>query len=104
MLIAPSLLITKNTLQSELLLLAELLQQEDELERMTAELIDTQDQLLAMYQLTQATRSHLSMTEMVRQLAKETAQIVKAGGAILFLAPILMQYPAGMLDERWLLD
>jgi sigma-B regulation protein RsbU (phosphoserine phosphatase) len=50
-------------LKAEAELVAHLIKLEDELQCMTAELVDSQDQLLAMYQLTQSMRRHVTIDE-----------------------------------------
>lgn len=90
-------------LATEARLLGGLLETEGHLEEMTVELIETQDQLLAMYELTQATRDHLGMGESLRRLAQQSARLLKTEGAVLFLAPTLVQYPANLMDERLLI-
>ena len=79
-------------LEAEAGLIAQLVRLERDLNSMTSELIDTQDQLLAMYDLTQATRNYLTMEQILHQLAFETARLVKAEGTFL-----LLQGPAGEL-------
>jgi sigma-B regulation protein RsbU (phosphoserine phosphatase) len=81
---------------------------EDELERMTAELIDSQDQLLALYDLTQSTRSHLDIDQTLHSLTHESARLVKADRAALIFAakgrqPTLALYPPAPEDDDELL-
>lgn len=88
-------------LNADAVLVAQLAVVEDELEAMTSELIDTQDQLLALYDLTQSTRSHLEIDQMLHSLAYEAARLVKAERAALMLAgeanqPVLAQYPPSL--------
>lgn len=75
-----------------------------DIELLAANLVETQDQLLAMYDLTRATRSHLGISETLRHLVAEAARLLRVRGAILYVAPTMMQSPAGLLDERQLLD
>lgn len=88
-------------LDADAMLIAQLAAIEDELEGMTAELIDSQDQLLALYDLTQSTRSHLELDQMLHSLAQEAARLVKADHAALMLCvesgqPTLAQYPPSL--------
>lgn len=93
----------KRRLASEARMLARLLELEADLEQMTADLLDTQDHLLAMYELTQAMREHLGVSDALRRLARESARLVKTEAAVLFLPPTMVQYPDVVVDERWLL-
>jgi sigma-B regulation protein RsbU (phosphoserine phosphatase) len=90
-------------LGAEARMLARVVGLEAEFEQMTAELVEAQDQLLAMYELTQATRSHLTLGETLRRLAHEAARLVKSTGAMMLLAPALVQYPAALVDDLALL-
>jgi sigma-B regulation protein RsbU (phosphoserine phosphatase) len=85
-------------LNADAALVSQLAAIEDELEGMTAELIESQDQLLALYDLTQSTRSHLDIDQTLLSLAHESARLVKADQAALIFAakgrqPTLAQYP-----------
>ncbi len=85
--------------------LASMIGLEQELETMTAELIDCQDHLLALYNLNQSTRSHLELDEMLRSLTCEAARLVKAQASFIVLSasvgfPTLVQYPTPLLDEH----
>ncbi len=94
----------RGRLDAEAKLLGQVLQLEDELQQMTVELIETQDQLLAMYDLTQATRDHLGVNETLRRLARESARMLKTEGAVFVLSPTMVQYPANIANERLLLE
>jgi sigma-B regulation protein RsbU (phosphoserine phosphatase) len=77
---------------------------EHELESMTSELIDLQDQQLALYDLNQSTRSHLDLDQMLPRIVQEAARLVKADGAFLVLSeagtsPKIAQFPPGLMDE-----
>ena len=76
------------------------LQCEADLEQMTGQLVETQDQLLAMYDLSLTTRSHLGTGETLRHLAREVARLVYAQGAVLCVGPTLVQHPADLIDEH----
>lgn len=89
-------------LRAEAGMVARMIELEADLQQMTAELIDTQDQLVAMYDLTQATRSHLSIVETLRGLAYEAARLVKTDGAALLLGPAIVQHPSDLVDEQQL--
>ena len=65
--------------------ISRLARMENELKGMTERLIDTQDQLLAVYGLTEATRNHLEMDDLLRQLAKTATELVSCEGAFILL-------------------
>ncbi len=70
--------------------------QETELNNITYELIDAQDQLLALYDLTQSMRSRLSMTEALESLVREAGRLVKSSACSAYLAfnpPVVAQHP-----------
>ena len=64
-------------LQAQAAMLGRLCNLEHDLRGMTYRLIDTQDQLLALYELTRATRNHLEVLPLLRQLATETQRLAK---------------------------
>jgi sigma-B regulation protein RsbU (phosphoserine phosphatase) len=91
-------------LTAEAELLAHLIKLEDELQCMTAELVDSQDQLLAMYQLTQSMRRHVTIDETLACLVSEAVRLVRArAGFAMFVPannePILVQHPKRFIDE-----
>ncbi len=94
-------------LLSEAGLVARLARMEKEIKGMTARLIDTQDQLLAVYDLTEATRNYLDMGDLLNQLAFKTTQLGTTEGAA-FLLELpgqelrLEHYPQPFLDETLL--
>ncbi|MCB0154199.1 MAG: PP2C family protein-serine/threonine phosphatase [Anaerolineae bacterium] len=94
-------------LTAEAYLVAELIKLEDDLEAMTAELVDTQDQLLALYNMTQTPRNSLNLDEVLRSLIDELVRLTKATGAFVTLNtsnhPILVeQYPRSLFDQIFL--
>jgi sigma-B regulation protein RsbU (phosphoserine phosphatase) len=72
-------------LAAEAALVAQQAQLETELEAMTSELITTQDQLLAMYDLTQTTRQKLDMGDLLCSLVRESTRLVNADGGFMLL-------------------
>ncbi len=91
-------------LNAEAQLVAQLVSLESELEGMTAELIELQDQQLALYELTQSTRNHLDLDQTLHSLSREAARLVKAEGALLALSlsdkqPLCVQYPDTLLNR-----
>jgi phosphoserine phosphatase RsbU/P len=91
-------------LQAEAFLLSQWLSLEKDLNQMTAELIDTQDQLLALYDLTHATRNYLDIEQILRRFAYEMTRLVNVEGAYALLKmpnrpSFLQQYPAPFLSD-----
>jgi sigma-B regulation protein RsbU (phosphoserine phosphatase) len=84
-------------------MLTHLIKLEDDLEDMTAELIESQDQLLALYNLAQSTRSHLDMSQTLQSLAQLTARLVNVQASFMVLdmpgALDIASYPVGLLDD-----
>ncbi len=76
------------------------LQQEADLTEMTSALIDLQDQLLAMYALTASTRNQLELEPAVRSIARESARLLTAAGAAVYVlideTPLIIQVPLPM--------
>jgi phosphoserine phosphatase RsbU/P len=90
-------------LRADAFLMAQLLRLEKDMNQMTAELIDTQDQLLALYDLTHATRNYLDIEQILRRFAYEMTRLVNVEGAYALLKmpnrPLLVQhYPASILS------
>lgn len=84
---------------------ARLVRMERELMGMTERLIDTQDQLLAVYGLTEATRNHLDMDELLQQLAQKATELESCESAFILLKQPdqslkVEHYPKLMLDDE----
>lgn len=91
-------------LTAEAELIAHLIKLEDELQCMTAELVDSQDQLLAMYKLTQSMRHLVTIEDTLDSLVTEAVRLVRArAGFAMFVPansePTLVQRPARHIDE-----
>ncbi|NTU78089.1 MAG: SpoIIE family protein phosphatase [Chloroflexales bacterium] len=90
-------------------LIAYMLQLEDELQLMTADLVTSQDQQLALYRLTQTMRDHVTVQETLNALVTEAMRMVRAhGGYAMFVPtsaqePLLVQLPPDTLpaDLAW---
>ena len=67
-------------------LVAEAVRLDDELQQMTGELIDAQDQLLALYGLARATRRRLSLDAVLTELVAEVRRLTGADVAFAALA------------------
>jgi serine phosphatase RsbU (regulator of sigma subunit) len=67
-------------------LVAEAVRLEDELQQMTGELIDAQDQLLALYGLAKATRRRLNLDAVLKELVVEVRRLTGAEVAFAALA------------------
>jgi len=90
-------------------LLSQWSQLEGEIDGVADELIEAQDQLLALYDLTRSTRSHLSIPETLHSVAREAARLVKTAAAAALVwpdddSPAVVQHPPGCADEAWLLQ
>jgi sigma-B regulation protein RsbU (phosphoserine phosphatase) len=89
--------------------LAHLLNIEGELDEMTAELIDSQDQLLALYDLAQSMRSRLQIDDVLYSLAAAAVRLVKVQGAVAAIygepgesgesRPAIAHYPRPLLNS-----
>jgi phosphoserine phosphatase RsbU/P len=82
--------------------IAELVRLESELEGMTSDLIDNQDQVLALYNLSQSMRRQLDLDQALSSLAKEAAGLVKVEGAFIISSAeqtVIEQYPAKLLSH-----
>jgi sigma-B regulation protein RsbU (phosphoserine phosphatase) len=90
--------IAQHRLCTEARMLARLARLEDETEHMTSELIDAQDQLLALYDLAQTTRNYLGIPETLQALAGETARLIRAAGVVMFLPPTVVHYPTQLIE------
>ena len=82
---------------------SEMTRLEDDLDLMTEELVNAQDHLLAMYNLTQSTRSSLKLDQILVSLLQETLRLTQAKGMIITLNsdsyPMLVeQTPDGLFD------
>ncbi|MCX7671957.1 MAG: PP2C family protein-serine/threonine phosphatase, partial [Anaerolineae bacterium] len=96
-------------LQADALLLGQWAQVENEIDGITNELIEAQDQLLALYDLARSTRSRLSIGEILDSLTREAARLVKtrAAAALVWMpgeAPTIVQHGAAPTDTTWFLD
>ncbi|MDX1521285.1 MAG: PP2C family protein-serine/threonine phosphatase [Anaerolineae bacterium] len=99
---------TRDRLQMEAGLVTQLIKVEDEMDNMTAELVESQDQILALYNLTQTTRSHLDIVQTFQSLAKEVRRLIKAEAVFIVLdilnqPMVIEQYPAAIFDEATIL-
>jgi hypothetical protein len=63
----------------------QLICQEADLSALTGELIETQDQLLALYDLAKATRNHLDIPDTLESLAQATVRLLKCECAAVVL-------------------
>ena len=78
---------------------------ETDLELMTGELIETQDQLLTLYDLTRTARSYLDVPDALQAVVQEVARLVKVENAFAIMqAPpewphLLICHPECMVDE-----
>lgn len=95
-------------LKSDAALISYMLQLEDELQMMTADLVMSQDQQLALYRLTQSMRDHVTVAETMEALVTEAMRMVRAhAGFAVFVPssgqaqePLLVQHPAKFLEDE----
>ncbi len=66
-------------------ILSDVLQMEYELQRMTTDIIDQQDQLMALHQLAKTSRVHSDLHQTLAELAHVTAQVLKTEYAFIAL-------------------
>jgi phosphoserine phosphatase RsbU/P len=87
-------------------MVSDILQLEYELERMTTDIIDQQDQLMALHQLAQITRVHHDLKRPLIALAQITAHLLKTEYAFIALQreqqpPLLAGHPQENWSEEW---
>lgn len=85
--------------------IARMVRMERELTRMTERLIDTQDQLLAVYGLTEATRNNLDMDDLLQQLVQKATELESCESAFILLKQPdqslkVEHYPKLILDDE----
>ena len=89
-------------------LLSEILSLEDELEGMTVELIDTQDQMLALYKLARSVRTQFELPVILETIVRESYAILKVENVSILLRTddpnLIMQYPDDKLPASLLTD
>jgi sigma-B regulation protein RsbU (phosphoserine phosphatase) len=96
-------------LKADATLISYMLQLENELQCMTADLVISQDQQLALYRLTQSMRDHVTIIETLQSLVIEAIRMTKShAGFAAFVPsvgqePLLIQSPEGFLadDVAW---
>jgi sigma-B regulation protein RsbU (phosphoserine phosphatase) len=81
---------------------------EAELAAMTTELIDRQDRLMALYELTKSLRSSLSIVGMLHALARGVARLIRTPGTVAMLRPphgepTIIHFPMPQIDDGYLL-
>ena len=97
----------ESRLKADAALIGYMLQLEDELQQMTADLVTSQDQQLALYRLTQSMRDHVTVEETLQALVTEAMRMSKAqAGFAVFVPstaqgqePLLVSYPTDFLSE-----
>ncbi|MBI1279017.1 MAG: SpoIIE family protein phosphatase [Anaerolineaceae bacterium] len=92
---------TRCRLEADAMIIGSLAGQESELNNVTFELIDAQDQLLALYDLTESMRNRLSIDEALSSLVREAGRLVKSNACSAYLAfdpPVIAQFPQPMMS------
>jgi len=97
--------VAQNRLNAEAALISDLAQLEDELQRMTEELVASRDQLLGMYRLMPSMHNHITPEAILRNLLIETLRIIQAGSGFAIFVPVdrqplLVQIPEAELDVK----
>jgi sigma-B regulation protein RsbU (phosphoserine phosphatase) len=77
--------VAQSRLDADADLIGQLLRLNSEVEDITGELVDAQDQLLALYQINRSAGSQLRLDEAFSLLASEAARLLKADGAFVCL-------------------
>lgn len=98
--------VAQKRLQADAALITQLMRLEDDLDDMTAELIESQDQLVALYALAQSTRSSLDLPQALRSLASVTARLINAQVCIMLVNSShyleFISHPVSLLDTETL--
>ncbi len=98
----------QNRLTADARFVVQIASLEAELNSMTQELIDSQDQLLALYDLTQSTRSSLEPRDVLSALTREAARLIKVPATCAVLVsnhPVeIVHYPEPVLTQPMLMS
>ena len=91
-------------LKVDAILLSQLAQRDTDLESMTMDLVENQDQLLALYDMTRSTRLYLQASDTLQFMAQEAARLIHTQAAFASLQlpnqPLqILQSPAGFLTD-----
>ncbi|PDW02374.1 PP2C family protein-serine/threonine phosphatase [Candidatus Viridilinea mediisalina] len=101
-------LMYEQRLRADATMLAYTLQLERELQQMTADLVTSQDQQVALYRLTQTMRDHLTVEETLRAVVSEAMRMIKAQHGYAMYVPVdaqtalLVQLPGPSLQPELL--
>lgn len=99
-------IVFEQRLKADAQLISYMLQLEDELQHMTADLVTSQDQQLALYRLTQTMRDHVTVEETLGAVVTEAMRMVKAQcGYAMYVPsmahdPLLVQQPQGLISSE----
>ncbi|MEI8165517.1 MAG: stage II sporulation protein E, partial [Chloroflexales bacterium] len=86
-------LVFEQRLRADADMISYILQLEDELQMMTADLVTSQDQQLALYRLTQTMRDHVTVAETLATVLSEAMRMVKAHSGYALFVPASAQEP-----------
>ena len=94
-------------LQVEAELIASLIQSTSNLRDVTTKLIDTQDHLIAMYDLTESTLKEVDLNEVLKLLVLETARLIRSKTVFMMMQQlgeswIIRQFPEQVFDFEML--
>ena len=95
---------TEQRLKMDAELISQLFELESDIDIMAADLIDAQDQILALYQLTESLRRQLDMSETTQTMAREAARLLKVESACIVLfnddeSRTVVHSPEPLLEE-----
>jgi sigma-B regulation protein RsbU (phosphoserine phosphatase) len=94
----------QDRLEADAAIVGALARSESDLEAMTAELVDRQDELLTIYEILRSTRSQLDLQETLQILAREVARLLKATHGFAVLGAVsdggtLAASPGAWIDD-----
>jgi sigma-B regulation protein RsbU (phosphoserine phosphatase) len=77
---------TSSRLAADVAVIERLAQLDNEMEQLTAELVQSQDQLLALVAINLSTRNHLQLDETLHTLARETTRLIRCEAVYISMA------------------
>lgn len=99
-------LAARSRLEADASLLSHLIKLEEELQSMTSELMNSQDQLLALYRLTESMSRHVSIDETLNSLVFEAVRLLRVQSGFAIFVPLskdqepaIVQHHAHSIDE-----
>jgi sigma-B regulation protein RsbU (phosphoserine phosphatase) len=96
--------VRQDRLEADAALIGAIARGESDLEAMTAELVDRQDELLTIYEILRSTRRQLDLQETLRILAREVARLLKASHGFAVLGTGVADAGLAMSPDAWIGD